>query len=162
MKFVGRPLGFIAALSSRPLLVALVLLSTVSPSVGQSPASRPILFAHGFCGSAFDFQTLLTPLFGKLPRDLYPSSDIYYVAYNVSQDTVTFYLLVGNPPILFPVNEASIPATTRFFSVMFGAPDDGGSDATGVAKVSVLNKGYELSRVIKRIIAVTQTRDLII
>ena len=48
----------------------------------QTLASRPILLAHGFCGSALDFQPLTGPLYQQLPSDLYPSSTVYYVFYD--------------------------------------------------------------------------------
>jgi hypothetical protein len=43
---------------------------------------------------------------------------------------------------------------------MFYDPNNGGSsDPNNVAKISMLNKAYELSQVIKQINAITKTKD---
>src|ERR1017187_6935227 len=73
----------------------------------QTLASRPILLAHGFCGSALDFQPLTGPLYQQLPSDLYPSSTVYYVFYDSIKNTTTFLLLAGG--LLVPVDQSSIP-----------------------------------------------------
>lgn len=124
----------------------------------QTLASRPILLAHGFCGSALDFQPLTGPLYQQLPSDLYPSSTVYYVFYDSIKNTTTFLLLAGG--LLVPVDQSSIPSSTRLFSIMFYDPNNGGSsDPNNVAKISMLNKAYELSQVIKQINAITKTKD---
>src|ERR1019366_7647940 len=126
----------------------------------QTLASRPILLAHGFCGSALDFQPLTGPLYQQLPSDLYPSSTVYYVFYDSIKNTTTFELLSGS--LLVPVDESSIPSSTRLFSIMFYDPVSDSTEANDVAKISILNKAYELSAVIKQITAITKTKDVIV
>ena len=146
---------------SRHCIAALVVvLSIFGVSAGQNPASRPILFAHGFCGSAFDFQPLLAPLYQQLPSSLYPSSTIYYVISDTIQDTVTFFTVSNGQ--LQPVPESSIPPSTRFFSIIFYDPVGQDIDVSNVAKISVLNKGYEISQAVKHIAAITHIKDVIV
>jgi pimeloyl-ACP methyl ester carboxylesterase len=137
------------------------LLVLVGASSAQTLPSRPVLFAHGFCGSALDFQPLIEPLYQQLPPNLYPSSTVYYAFYNSINNTTTFLLLAGG--LLVPVDQSSIPSSTRFFSIMFYDPNNGGStDPNNVAKISILNKAYELSQVIKQVTSITKTKDVII
>src|ERR1039457_5534099 len=126
----------------------------------QTLPSRPILFAHGFCGSAFDFQPLIGPLYQQVPSNLYPSATVYYVFYDSIKNTTTFELLSGS--LLVPVDESSIPSSTRLFSIMFYDPVSDSTEANDVAKISILNKAYELSAVIKQITAITKTKDVIV
>jgi hypothetical protein len=113
--------GFIRVLakviSSSPIfkaLVSVVLLSVISAA--QNPPSRPILFAHGFCGSALDFQPLLSSLYQQLPQSLYPNSTVYYASYDSVLSTTTFYTLSNGG--LAEIDEGSIPVTARFFSIL--------------------------------------------
>ena len=129
-------------------------------SQAQAPSSLPILFAHGFCGSAFDFQQLIGPLYQQLPPNLYPSSTVYYVFYDSTKQTTTF--LLDSDGVLVPVDPSSIPSSTRFFSIMFYDPVSHSADPSDVAKISILNKAYELSQVIKQIIAITKTKAVIV
>jgi pimeloyl-ACP methyl ester carboxylesterase len=148
----------------RSSLIAFVcILAILSSSVAQNPASRPILFAHGYCGSAFDFEPLLAPLYQQLPASLYPSSTIYYVFYDSIENAVTFSTLVNG--VLVPTDPpdgSSIPPSTRFFSILFYDPVKKSVDPSHVAKISVLNKAYELSQVIKHITSITHVKDVIV
>ena len=148
---------------------ALICLGTVLGSASAysqntaSPPSRPILFVHGICGSATDFQPLLGPLYQQLDTSLYPSPTIYYVLYDSVQKSVTFSILSGTQyPILIPVDEASIPSNTRFFGIELYDPIDETTDPAHVAKISILNKAYEISQVIKHITSITHVQDVIV
>ena len=157
----NRSLFFISGTFHRFLLIiAIFICSVVGTSAGQNPASRPILFAHGICGSASDFQPLFTPLYQKLPANLYPSSSVYYVFYDSIQNAITFSILTNG--ILFPVDETSIPSSTRFFSIIFYDPVGENADPNNVVKISILNKAYELSQAIRHITAITHIKDVIV
>ena len=144
-----------------PSLITLIwAFAFAGTSAAQNPASRPILFAHGYCGSAMDWQPLFDPLYQQLPPNLYPSPTIYYTFYDSVENTITFSLLSGG--ILIPVNESSIPSSTRFFSIQFYDPVGKSTDPTNVAKISILNKAYELSQTIKHITSITHVKDVII
>ena len=140
--------------------MTLAFLAQLGLLSAQSLPSRPILFAHGFCGSAFDFEALNEPLYQHLPSNLYPSSTIYYVFYDSIKQTTTFSLLSGG--LLVPIPESSIPSSTRFFSIEFYNPNTESTDPTSVASVSILNKAYELSQVIKQITSITNSKSVII
>ncbi|MBF0554570.1 MAG: hypothetical protein HQK96_08465 [Nitrospirae bacterium] len=140
-----------------------------------SQASRPILFVHGIWGKATDFAAefnsdknpLLTYLStsGQLPSDLYPDNTLYYAIYISKQDSVVFYKSTDNKT-LQQVSKLSVPSSARFFSIQFRDPDDtmitDTIDIQNVAKISILNKAYELSQVIKQITAITQIKDVIV
>jgi pimeloyl-ACP methyl ester carboxylesterase len=69
-------------------LVILALLFGAVPLHAQpSPPSRPILFVHGWCGSAFDWAPFFDPnnpngLSAFLPAGMYTNQDVYLVEYN--------------------------------------------------------------------------------
>ncbi len=123
------------------------------------PDSRPILFVHGFCGSSSSWQTLRSNLYTRLQSlgSLYPSATNYDVYYDSSSDTTTFLDSSGKA-----VDESAIPASTRFFSIKFRDPIIGNFSPQGVNRVSTLNKAYELSRVIKRVLVITHSSDIIL
>ena len=155
MKNIGR--------SNRSLVFSILLSSVVTlsgVSGAQNPPSRPILFAHGYCGSAFDFQPSLTALNQQLPSSLYPDPTVYYVYYDSALKTTTFAIEAGG--ILIPVNQSSILASTRFFDMVFYDPVAKSVDSTNVSKISVLNKANELAQVIKQITAITKTTKVIV
>src|ERR1039457_3847303 len=87
-----------------------------------------------------------------------PSIKFSTTAFDSIKKTTTFLLLAGG--LLVPVDQSSIASSTRLFSIMFYDPNNGGSsDPNNVAKISILNKAYELSQVIKQINAITKTKD---
>jgi hypothetical protein len=151
---VKNTLYYNAKSKCRILLVIFVGLFVIhGVSVGQNPASRPLLFVHGFCGNASDWKPLLSPLYQQLPTNLYPSAAMYYVLYDSIRHSTTFLIDING--ILWPVSESSIPSTTRFFSIEFYDPNGKGSGIdVDVVKISVLNKAYEISQVIKHITAI--------
>jgi len=159
---VKNTLYYNAKSKCRILLVIFVGLFVIhGVSVGQNPASRPLLFVHGFCGNASDWKPLLSPLYQQLPTNLYPSAAMYYVLYDSIRHSTTFLIDING--ILWPVSESSIPSTTRFFSIEFYDPNGKGSGIdVDVVKISVLNKAYEISQVIKHITAITHIKDVIV
>jgi pimeloyl-ACP methyl ester carboxylesterase len=121
-----------------------------------NPASRPILFVHGFCGDASSWDNLYASLTSLDPA-LYPRQYGVYVAwYDAMQDQV-FFRQSGAV-----VAENTIPSNARFFAIAFYDPVNGNFDSTTVANISILNKAYELSRVIKRITAITHIKDVVV
>ena len=126
------------------------------PSQQAPQAGRPILFVHGFCGDASSWDNLYASL-TSLDPVLYPRQYGVYVAwYDAEQDQV-FFRQSGAE-----VAETTIPSNARFFAIAFYDPVNESFDPTNVANVSILNKAYELSRVIKRITAVTHIKDVIV
>jgi triacylglycerol esterase/lipase EstA (alpha/beta hydrolase family) len=121
-----------------------------------NPPSRPILFVHGFCGADTDFAPLIEPLYSQLNKDLYPTRTLYYVRYSSRTNETTFYSSSG------PVDENAIPSDTRFFSIEFYDPVGDKTDPTDVAKISVLNKAYEISQAVAHITAITHVKDVIV
>ncbi len=153
--------GGTTSILKRLQLVAFILLAFCINSIPThaqiSPPSRPILFVHGFCGSATDFGPLLGPLYQQLNSSLYPSSTLYYVQYDSVLKTTTFTDVSGNQ-----IAVSSIPPNTRFFSIQLYDPIADSTDSNNVAKISILNKAYEISQVIKQITAITHVGDVII
>jgi len=74
----------------RFLLVLSILTLSTQSIAGQTPASRPILFIHGFCGNAQGWNALRVSLSAKLNSEspgLYPDStyyDVYFDGVNVN------------------------------------------------------------------------------
>ncbi|MBZ5490686.1 MAG: choice-of-anchor D domain-containing protein [Acidobacteriia bacterium] len=133
-----------------------------------NPASRPILFVYGFCGDAtgdawnnlYSWDNLYNSLIGRLDPTLYPHADPKYVPYRAWYDA-------GADQVFFqqgvtPVPEALVPYDARFFIMTFYDPVNKTFNIADVANISILNKAYELSRVIKRITAITHIKDVIV
>jgi hypothetical protein len=146
-------------------LTAFSVLILLGVAPAQSPPSRPILFVHGFCGSAYDVEPMLKNIYSKLDPTLYPSQSLYFVQYNSIHNTIQFWILEGaGTPLQFlnPVDESAIPQNARFFSIILYDPVSRSTDPVNVAKISVLNKAYEVSQVIKHITAITHIKDVIL
>jgi pimeloyl-ACP methyl ester carboxylesterase len=155
---------FLHARSQAMLRLAAALLLALAAGLhaaaATNPASRPILLVHGFCGTAEDFSVLLPPLYAKLNHTLYPSPTLYYVKFNVRNDTIEFFILKNGVPTV--VEESAIPSDTRFFSMVFYDPISESSNTTDIAKISILNKGYEIARAIKQITAITHIQKVLV
>lgn len=134
-------------------LLVLVLLAPLSLAQGS-----PILFAHGFCGTAFDFSALYEPLVNQLPAALYSDPTLYYVVYDSNVPETRFYILADG--LLVPAE--NIDSSARFFTIIFNDADDESGGRIGVAQISILNKAYELSKVVKAITHVTGLTDVIV
>jgi hypothetical protein len=93
----------------------------------------------------------------KGQENLYPDQTNYDAYWDSSVSAVLF--LDSNGHLLF---SNQIPSTTRFFSIKFDDPISPNFDATNVAAVSVVNKAYELSQVIRQIAIITHVKDVII
>lgn len=144
-----------ARLGAAAMLLA--ALAIVRPAAAANPPSRPILFVHGFCGSGQDFAPLVEPLYTQMNRALYPAPTLYYVLYNARSNTVTFFAANGTQ-----VNESAILSNTRFFSMELYDPVGETTDSTDVAKISILNKAYEIEQAIEQITAITHIKDVIV
>lgn len=140
--------------------VVLGILLAAPAARAANPPSRPILFVHGFCGTPEDFAPLLPALRKQLNKTLYPAPDLYYVQYNSRGDATTFYVQDGAR--LSAVAESAIPSDTRFFSIQFYDPVGETSTPVDVAKISILNKAFEISQAIKHIAAITHIQDVIV
>ncbi len=153
----------------REIWLALLLLGLLAgPTVAQAqiatnPPSRPILLVHGWCGSADDWVPLYGSTLLTLPADLYPDKTVFWVQYdavaNVTHFSIETNPLKGTGGGLTPVSDDSIrtnhPAA-RIFVLAFYDPISASSINTDVAKISILNKAFELSQAIKHITAITQ------
>jgi len=140
-----------------------VLFPGALPADAQTTApSRPILFVHGWCGSAWDWAPLYSTLFRAIPGNLYPDETVFYVQYNSLQNTINFWT-EGSPSLgaaggLTPIDESAIESAhpnARFCAIEFLDPDSGTTEAVDVTNISILNKAYDISQVIKHITAIT-------
>jgi sugar lactone lactonase YvrE len=147
-------------------ILALIILAIFlgrGPLYAQpSPPSRPILFVHGWCGSPYDWAPLYSSLLTTLPDSMYPDKTVYLVQYNSTTDGYSIYREnnpVNNPSDLTLVTLQDIAAyssSPRFFVIQFYDPNEGGNtDPDNVTRISVLNKAYELKKVIAKIKSIT-------
>jgi hypothetical protein len=143
------------AAAAASLLAAMCSLNAAGAA---NPSSRPILFVHGFCGSDSDFAPLLGPLYSQLNKTSYPSSTLYYVQYNSRTNETTFFSSSTGET----VEESAIASSTRFFSIEFYDPVSESSNPVDVEKISILNKGYEISQAVAHITAITHIKDVIL
>ena len=137
----------------------------VGVAPAQNPPSRPILFVHGWCGSVYDWSNLYSAIFNGLPQSLYPTpvpmthQPVYYVQYNTLANTIQFALendpSKGQSGGLTFLNESAVPSSARLFAIDFYDPILDSDDPANVAHISILNKAFELSQVIKHITAIT-------
>ena len=146
------------------LLLAALALAWPGCTVAQSPLSRPILFVHGWCGSGYDWSPFFetNALFTLLPSSLYPNQSVYLVQYDSVTNTVSYWLendpAAGPGTTLTAVTEADIPSTARFFAINFIDPNPASTnptDSTNVARISILNKAYEVAQVVAHIKTIT-------
>jgi len=151
------------------LVTGVGLLALAVTCWGQNPASRPILFAHGWCGNAQDFDPLFIPttevLFNQLPRSLYPISNLYAIQYDAILQKPTFYSITVNANgtgTMKQINRSAIPSDARFFSIIFYDPVGKSTSSSNVAKISILNKAYEVAKVVKLITLITQQPQVIV
>src|ERR1035438_35877 len=109
------------------LAIALLALLPGAPraSAQTTAPSRPILFVHGWCGSASDWAPLYAPLFRTLPPNLYPDQTVFWIQYNSLQNTINFWTennpsLGAAPGNLQGIDESTIPTehpNARFFAL---------------------------------------------
>ena len=145
-------------------ITLLALLPGAPPADAQTIApSRPILFVHGWCGSAWDWAPLFPTILQTLPPSLYPDPTVFYVQYNSLTDTINFWTenvpALGSAGGLTPVDEDVISKgypNARYFVIQFLDPNVRSTDGVDVTKISILNKAYEISQVIKHITTITQ------
>jgi len=155
------------------LLVLLSLAITARmPLLAQpSPPSRPILFVHGWCGSAYDWASLFGSILNTLPNTMYPDKSVYFVEYNNDsllhpanpQDSYAFYKEdqpAGYNTTLTSANQKDIPPDTRFFAINLYDPLSNGADPDNVTRISVLNKAYEVKKVIELIKEITGVQSV--
>jgi pimeloyl-ACP methyl ester carboxylesterase len=115
----------------------------------------PVLFVHGICGAAADFQytenTVQAFLQGNYP-ELYPDSDQYWVFYNAVHNQVNFQVPNSS------TTSTTVPSTARFFAVAFDDPSQNlvqNFDRTNVSNISIYAKADELAHIIWEIKAIT-------
>ena len=138
------------------------------PAIAQTlPPSRPILFVHGWCGSPYDWAPLFDPFSQALPSSMYPNQAVYLVQYNSVANTISFWTeddpSAGPNTTLTPIAEDMISSDARFFALQFIDPNPTSTDPTdpaNVAAISVLNKAYEISQVVKHIVLITQIQQV--
>lgn len=132
-------------------------------AAAQNPPSRPILFVHGWCGSPYDWAPFFGPLAQAFPAALYTNQTVYLVQYNSVSSAFTYWTettpSAGASTALVPIAESAIPATARFFVIQLYDPNPSSTNPTSsinVAKISILNKAYEIAQVVKHIVSITQ------
>jgi pimeloyl-ACP methyl ester carboxylesterase len=164
----NRSLRYISGTFRRSwLIIAIFICSVPGVSVGQNPASRPILFLHGFCGDSDAWKTLRDPLFGELQSQfpvLYPTPTDA-TAENPSGNYDVYYDNVAGVTFLLngiPIPENEILPNARFFSIRFYDPYDGQFNAANVVQISILNQADQLAHVVAVITKVTQIEDVIL
>ena len=135
------------------------------------PPSRPILFVHGWCGSAYDWAPFFDPanqyrLSALFPAGLYTNTDVYLVEYNRKAKTIGFWKEdnpeLGSKTKLESVG-TTVPSDARFFALNFIDPDPSSTnplDPVNVARSSVLNKAYEIAVVAQYIEQLTYSKQI--
>jgi hypothetical protein len=95
---------------------------------------------------------------------MYPDQTVYYVQYDSSAGTIHYW--VENSPSkgasggLTSISESAIPTTARFFALEFFDPISFTTSPDNVTKISILNKAYDVSQVVKHILAITQLTNV--
>jgi pimeloyl-ACP methyl ester carboxylesterase len=171
-------LGYRTCLASAGKLTTLLsivfiwVFSIVSPAVAQtgSTSGRPILFTHGFYGDSPGWGNASNPAsfrgFVISSLEVFDGTDYSNNAnYDLYFDLQTGSVLwdkYGNPA-KDPPAVGNIPTNARFFTIVFNSWNASNLfDKYAVANVSILNKAYELSQVIKAITQITRVQDVII
>ena len=159
------------------LILAFILLALIfnqaSLYAQPDPPSRPILFVHGWCGNAYDWTPLFEYLFpgppatSPIPASMYTNQTVYLVEYNRSYDKLAFWIQYQPqsgqlvPPT--PIMQSNIPSDARLFAINFYDSEPSSTDPTdpvNVARISVLNKAYEIAIVTKAIEQITSSKDV--
>jgi len=74
------------------LVILALLFGTVPMHAQPSPANRPILFVHGWCGSAYDWATLLSSLNSNTALSaIYNNKAEYIIEYDTKSDKYYYY-----------------------------------------------------------------------
>jgi pimeloyl-ACP methyl ester carboxylesterase len=160
--------GLFQRLSLFAIILSALMLNIGSVRAQSSPPSRPILFVHGWCGSAFDWASLFaanSAFWQTLPTGLYTNQTVYIVEYDSAAGTIGFWAETNpgyganstlNPLVQIP--EASIPPSARLFAINFYDPNPrvtNPTDPAVVTDVSILNKANEVSEVLRHIESIT-------
>jgi len=134
--------------------------------VSSPQSGPPILFVHGFCSTADDWNTLEEQVIGYMSvtssqdAPLYTDKTPYTLYYDGSA--------VRQYPGGADLTSKPIPATARFFAIDFYAPGafgsgaDGPIDTSAVAQVPIVNKADELAHVIQAITVQSGTPAVIV
>jgi len=153
------------------LIVLALFLNRVPLQAQPSPPSRPVLFVHGWCGSAYDWAPFFDPnnkygLPALLPASIYPNQDVYLVEYNRKAKTIGFWKeespQSGSQTALTYVGVA-VPSDVRLFALNFIDPNPSSTnpvDPVNVARSSVLNKAYEIAVVAQYIEQLTYSKQI--
>jgi DNA-binding beta-propeller fold protein YncE len=153
--------GVVRHIQILAFMILAFVLNQASIFAQPSPPSRPILFVHGWCGSPYDWQPLYSYLADALPPSMFQNPNVYIIQYNSITDGYSVYREKSpftDPTDLEPISQeniASIPSSTRFFVIQFYDPLSNGTDPDNVTRISVLNKAYELKKVIDKIKSIT-------
>ncbi len=155
-----------AASAAFAWIFARILVSVPAVSAQTlNPPSRPIIFVHGWCGNTPAWQPLSSYLFQQL-NSAFPAlyvtppagaSTNYDIYYDSSIDGFGYFDPSGAIKLA-----SDIPPSTRLFNIRFYDSVDNSFDPTKVAEISILNKAYELSKVIKQVAAITHVKDVIV
>lgn len=161
-----------------PVFVLLTILTIHAPSFAQTdstPIAPVILFVHGWCTNADDWQSvelkIAQSLHARYPN-IYPDASqglpTTYVTFYDYRDDVWFQEI---SPVPSPATHSVVDKDARFFRVAF-VPDDYdyqkndynyfSNDKQGVAEISILNKAAELANIIQAIRSEVGIRPVII
>ncbi len=166
------PLSACARFFRSVLLILVFFLGLLgrSPAQNQKTSGRPILFTHGFYGDSAGWGDSKDPAtfrgFVVNSLAIYDNTDYS----NTTNYDLYFDLQTGSvlwdefgDPTKDPPAIGNVPHSARFFTIVFNSWSASNLfDKYAVANVSILNKAYELSQVIKAIAAITHVQDVII
>ena len=145
------------------LLIFALFLNALPADAQVSPPSMPILFVHGWCGSPYDWAPFFTPFSTALPSSMYSNQTVYLVQYDSVTNAISFWSesdpSAGSNTTLTAIAENEIPSDARFFVIQLIDPTPTSTDPTdptNVAKISVLNKAYEISQIAANIKTITK------
>jgi hypothetical protein len=160
--------GRVAAFLS--VLFILGVSNLTGAAAQTATAGRPVLFTHGFYGDSPGWGSASNPAsfrgFVISSLQIFDSSDYSnntnYDLYFDLQTGSVLWDKYGNPA-KDPPAIANIPTNARFFTIVFNSWNASNLfDKYATANVSILNKAYELSQVIKAITQITRVQDVII
>ncbi len=126
---------------------------------------RPVVFVHGFMGDSAgwgdpsDSTSFRGSLISELGIEGYTNNNNYDLYFDGASVRYSVY---GNPS-QDPLAVNSVPANARFFSVRFYSGNASEPfDIWTTANISVVNKAYELSQILKAITQITNTKDAVL
>jgi len=101
---------------------------------------------------------------------MFPNKSFYVIEYNIVQNSYAYYQVSdqkGVPLVTGPIQlfdlfglGAITSSDARFFAIQFYDPLSNGTDPDNVTRISVLNKAYEIKKVIEKIKSITNVTSV--